>query len=409
MSNSKRLSSSKGRKGVNKELDWFELVFGFKEDPLKLYERDNEYLSVQYNGHDASPIDNDTNPSELKTCPTITCKKTGEIFQCGFFSTPSLNELRERNRERLTCSTKVESRDPDDDTNVGPKSTNRFTLSIEIGDAATLHEKYPFSTIQVASQLNCLEFVSPTGDPESGVTKYSKDHTQGPACCLCTAPAIVYRNYYHPYKYANGDILYGQTKNSQWNNLVDIERMVGNEDGKYWTVQGGYTMSEKSKFMKIPWSTFNIEELKGLLRIGIHADTQITSCGNWGLKKNKDKNSRITHVLSSACAIGYNGFGIQPWKELANIVLQATYEATLYAGLENYIRNQDKKNSNIVLLTLVGGGVFGNPSLWILEAIEKACLKFQHTPLNVRIVSFNQPDKNMVSIVNKINKQLSFG
>ena len=58
MSNSKRLSSSKGRKGVNKELDWFELVFGFKEDPLKLYERDNEYLSVQYNGHDVSPIDN---------------------------------------------------------------------------------------------------------------------------------------------------------------------------------------------------------------------------------------------------------------------------------------------------------------------------------------------------------------
>ena len=166
-------------------------------------------------------------------------------------------------------------------------------------------------------------------------------------------------------------------------------------------------MGEKFKLIQIPWSSFDYEDLKGLLKVGIHEDTQITSFGNWGLTKNStNKDSRITHVLSSACAIGYNGLGTQPWKQLARLVLQATYEATLYAGLENHKRNKDKEHSNKVLLTLVGGGVFGNPSLWILEAIEKACMKFQNTALDVRIISFNRPDQNMLSAVNKINEHL---
>ena len=290
MAKSERSLNSGGNKATKRDLDWFELAFGFKENPSQLYERDNEYLSVQYHGHDVPLNEMDANsPEWKKVCPTITCKKNGEIFQCGFFSTPSLNELRERNLERMTSQIE---RNFDETSNKEPKSTNRLKLSIEIGDAAALHEKYPFSTIQVASQLNCLEFVSPTGNPENGVTKYSSDHTQGPACCLCTAPAVVYRNYYHPYKYGDDNIVYGQTKSKQWNNLVDVDKKIGNEDGKYWTVQGGYTMSEKSKLMKIPWASFDFEELKGLLRIGIHADTQITSFGNWGLKK-KEKDTEF--------------------------------------------------------------------------------------------------------------------
>ena len=328
-------------------MNWFKLAFGFDENPSVLYERDNEYLSVQYNGNDIPQEDENLIPHAKDACPTLTCKKSGEVFHCGFFSTPLLKELRQRNIKRLSRDTQNEQ-DIACCTNLSHPHEPTLKLSIEVGDVSAMHEKYPFSTIQVASQLNCLEFVSPTGDPENGVERYAMDHTQGPACCLCTAPAIVYRNYYHPYKY-DDKIVFGQKKYFQWNNLNDIEKKIGNENGKYWKVRGGYTMSEKEKLASIPWDSHDFEELKGLLRIGVHADTQITSFGKWGMKKNeKDKGNRITHVLCSACAIGYNGIGAQPWTQLAKLILQACYEATLYVGLENYYRHPDKKFANKV-------------------------------------------------------------
>ena len=178
------------------ELDWFQLAFGFKEDPSLLYENDNKYISVDYNGHDKQPNCSDVGSTSIDNCPTLTSKITNEVFQCGIFSTTSLAQLRERNTSRLSY---------DADTNT--ENNSILKLSVEVGDAASLHEKYPFSTIQVASQLNCLEFMSQTGNPENGVTNYAYDHTQGPACCLCTAPAIVYRNYYHPYQYDDTIVL----------------------------------------------------------------------------------------------------------------------------------------------------------------------------------------------------------
>merc|ERR1712150_73852 len=106
--------------------------------------------------------------------------------------------------------------------------------------------------------------------------------------------------------------------------------------------------------------------------------------------------------------MGYNGFGVKPWEKLAKLLLQACYEATLYAGLENYYRHGEKhQNSNKIFLTLVGGGVFGNPSSWIYEAIEKACIMFQHTPLDVRIVAFCQPDQSLLLLVDRINKTIA--
>ena len=377
---------------TTEETDWFQLAFGFKEEPCSLYEKDNKYIGVEYNGHDERPDNSDVGSTSIDRCPTLTSKITNEVFQCGIFSTPSLGQLRERNASRLSNNA---------DTNT--ENNSILKLSVEVGDAASLHEKYPFSTIQVASQLNCLEFMSQTGNPENGVTNYAYDHTQGPACCLCTAPAIVYRNYYHPYQY-DDTIVFGQKKDRQWNNLKDIEDTWGNKDGKYWTVKGGYTMSDKTRLSQIPWESHDMEELKGLLRIGVHEDTEITAYGDWGMKKNnKNKEDLITHVLSSACAIGYNGFGSEPWKPLAKLVLEACYEATLYVGLENYHRHRDKHaHANKVFLTLVGGGVFGNPSLWIFEAIEKACMKFRNTPLDVRIVAFGQSEMSKIDTQTKL-------
>ena len=82
----------------------------------------------------------------------------------------------------------------------------------------------------------------------------------------------------------------------------------------------------------------------------------------------------------------------------ARIILEATYEATLYAALINL----DKTGCNKVYLTLVGGGAFGNERDWILESLSKAIKKFKNTPLEVGIVSYGNSKQEVRELINKI-------
>jgi hypothetical protein len=43
-----------------------------------------------------------------------------------------------------------------------------------------------------------------------------------------------------------------------------------------------------------------------------------------------------------------------------------------------------------LFLTLVGGGVFRNPTNWVLDAIQKSITKFNKIPLEVAIVSYKE-------------------
>ena len=55
-------------------------------------------------------------------------------------------------------------------------------------------------------------------------------------------------------------------------------------------------------------------------------------------------------------------------------MFEATYEATLLAAVEQSLAGR----SNIVLLTRVGGGVFGNADEWIDDAIVRAPTIVEH-------------------------------
>lgn len=52
------------------------------------------------------------------------------------------------------------------------------------------------ATFQVASNFNCLEFMSSKGSAKQGITKYVYDMTQGPAASISAAPGTLYRNYF---------------------------------------------------------------------------------------------------------------------------------------------------------------------------------------------------------------------
>ena len=60
----------------------------------------------------------------------------------------------------------------------------------------------------------------------------------------------------------------------------------------------------------------------------------------------------------------------------------------------------------MVLLTFVGGGVFGNKTYWINEAIRQACYKFRNVDLDVRLVCYAAPDSQTKDFVKSLNEDL---
>ena len=56
--------------------------------------------------------------------------------------------------------------------------------------------KWNDATDLVASNFNCLEFISPSQKASDGVTNYYEDNTHDPYAALACSPAAVYRNYF---------------------------------------------------------------------------------------------------------------------------------------------------------------------------------------------------------------------
>jgi hypothetical protein len=80
------------------------------------------------------------------------------------------------------------------------------------------------------------------------------------------------------------------------------------------------------------------------------------------------------------------------WRPFAQLVLDAAYEATVLAAVLNARRGA----SNIVLLTRLGGGAFGNEDAWIDAAMRRALNEVRDYDLDVRLVSFGPPPPMMI-------------
>ena len=55
--------------------------------------------------------------------------------------------------------------------------------------------------------------------------------------------------------------------------------------------------------------------------------------------------------------------------------------------------------SNVVLLTLVGGGAFGNDQEWILSAMRRSLELAASSDLDVKIVSYGAPSAAVLGLV----------
>lgn len=335
-------------------MDWFERLTGFREDG---YSATLQRLAV----------DGDELVSSVN----------GRRYGIGELTVPTLADLRERAR---------------------PVGKQRTSVAALVGDARGLHSdpRFEGALFQVASQFNLLEMTSQRVTPEQGVTRYADDPTQGPACAMAAGAATIYRNYFVPV----GDQI-GQTAHRQVDALAGLGAALSELTGlpvkALWSMQNGYALGTADGLSAIGRVLAAVSDdvrdtLRGRLAIGLHRDVQVTDVDG-------DERRLVSQAFCSALPLGYSQVSRRVWEPLARLVLEATYEATLLAATER----ANAGGSNTVLLTRVGGGVFGNDPAWIDHAIERALGVVEHAGLDVRIVGHREVSPEIRAIVDRWN------
>ena len=233
------------------------------------------------------------------------------------------------------------------------------------------------STFQVASQFNLLEMPHYSYTPERGIGGYWYDPTQGPGCCIRTIGATLFRNYF--VQMNDGQI--GQNKNNQINCIENLLDFINSDGDIRWEFVNGYILIDSKNMFTINQKLSLLtdserENLKGLLEVGIHTNVQTN---------NEDSvlDHNVNLVLCSALPIRYMGLNQDESSLFCQLILEATYEATIISSIINR-KSMDEK----LYLTKVGGNAFGNSHVWIANAILLSCKKYEHHSLDIQLVHF---------------------
>ena len=265
---------------------------------------------------------------------TATLTAAGKSYAAGTFTTPTLGELRARLRSR-------------------PHGKGRLTLSALTGshplsDIGTLQATAAEGELfQVASQFDCLEAPDACVVP---VRDYLHDYTQGPRASVSAFPGTFLRHYQAP---ADDGSRFVQTDARCLNLLKDVF-----DDGIA-RVHCGYLQASEVRD-RFAFADA-LEQRFDLARVGVHDDIEVVFGHDWSGPVVGHK--RIAQVLTSTIAQG--GYGRDDGSsELARArrqLLRVAYLGTLLAAAD--------LEKSVVLLTLIGGGVFGNPLSDIWDAI----------------------------------------
>ena len=304
----------------------------------------------------------------------LVSRANSQRWQAGRLETPSLGELRER-------ITKLEI------------PTGRLQVGEMVADARELHadRNNANALFQVASQFNLLEMIGPEKTPEHGIGIYERDPTQGPVCAIAAGAGTIYRNYLVP---VNGRT--GQSADNQTDCLADLGEALGNNDNRLWTMRNGYALATESGLADIAGqleraSESERDELRARLRIGLQWNTQVTVPGC---------DHTVSQAYCSALPVAYSELPQKQWETFARLVLEASYEAVILAGLLNHQVTGDPR----VYLTLIGGGAFGNEDNWIVEGIQRSFEMWKDAPLELNIVSYGRSQPLIQTMIDRMGQ-----
>ena len=331
---------------------WFEKLTGFREESP---EQVRANLVVESDG--------------------IRSLVNGRELRCGTLQTPTLRELREEVRAM-------------------PVPAGKLTVRETVANVQRLHRDpaNAGALFQVASQFNLLEMVGHGVTPEEGVDRYEHDRTQCPACAIAAGAGTIYRNYL-----VEIDGQMGQTADRQIDCLADLGAALGNTSERLWTMRNGYALATADGLREVARrlgaaSVAELDELSGLLRIGIQWNTEVTIAPT---------GHTVTQAYCSALPVAYLREPASLWEPFARLVLEVAYEATLAAAALNMART----GNPVVYLTSLGGGVFGNERSWIVAGMERALNLFRDVQLQVHIVAHRKSNPAVQAMIHRFDTE----
>lgn len=206
---------------------------------------------------------------------------------------------------------------------------------------------------QVASQFNCLE--SP-GPYVTSVANYLRDPTQGPRASISAFPGTLVRHYAAP---STDGRRFTQTSDAEQIDL--LSDVCSFEVAR---VRNGYL--RESAIADVDAFVEALEHRFDAVRVGVHDDIEVALGFNWDGAVTGQR--RVAQVFTSTLAAGLYGRLSNANEGMGAVcrqLLRAAYLGTLLAARALGHRT--------AVLTLIGGGVFGNPIPLIWESILWAC------------------------------------
>ncbi len=206
----------------------------------------------------------------------------------------------------------------------------------------------PGSLFQVASQFNGLEAPGAHIVP---IARYVHDNTQGPRASVSAFPGTFLRHYAAP----GPEGRFVQGPGGRLDFLGEaLDPAIGQ-------VRDGYLMA--SGIARPEALAGHLEERFGKLCVGLHDGVEVALGGGWGGPVPEPR-PRIGQVLTSSLALGGYSASSPALRAACRPLLRAAYLGTLLGAISLGRRT--------VVLTLIGGGVFGNPHEEIHAAIAWA-------------------------------------
>jgi len=320
--------------------DWFSRIVGCRE--IEWRQQTNKLISQHSDG----------------SLFITNCTNQKKKFNAGRFSVLRLEDLR---REVETSSPSKPALCPLEIITCLDGSSTR---NVDVAHLQAMPENRN-AVFQVASNFNGVEAISESIPPDrsSFTENYIYDHTQGPAASISAGPGAITRvhaAFYDPNKPQSD---WDQTSSRQVNFLEDLN--------EHFPITNGYVVlnGEEPTFPNVGSDTY--AKLFDQVKIGYHHNTQVTTGHREGeyLEAIKDPEQLVDQVFCAAMNVGQGESGIRNSTGPGSVqkmrfILDSGYAATYLSAIKH-------KRKHLVL-TLIGGGVFGNPKIDIYKAIVEA-------------------------------------